>query len=343
MSLKLSSQHQGIGQNTESHELPSHAIRKIVVAAVAVTGMVWAASWKPAGLIDTNRYLIISSDDAGMCDAVNAGTIHALEHGSVTSAGIMVCCPAFNEFAEFAVANPDFDYGVHLTLTCDLPAQPWGPVSQREAVPSLVDADGRLHSSTYAVAQNVDIQQAEIELRAQIQKAIDARIKISHLDHHMWVLFSRPDLLQLYVKLGREFNLPIRFARSGVDSLLRGRSEETQRVYLEELEKLDDSVFPVLDYMESSNYGVAPDLKRKHHLNSLRNLPTGVTEIVLHCSDFVEAGANPPDVAQRVADTRLFSSREFADELVRSRIQLTDWCRLAARSRARIEQPLVSP
>ena len=189
----------------------------------------------------------------------------------------------------------------------------------------------------------MDIQQAEIELRAQIQKAIDARIKISHLDHHMWVLFSRPDLLQLYVKLGREFNLPIRFARSGVDSLLRGRSEETQRVYLEELEKLDDSVFPVLDYMESSNYGVAPDLKRKHHLNSLRNLPTGVTEIVLHCSDFVEAGANPPDVAQRVADTRLFSSREFADELVRSRIQLTDWCRLAARSRARIEQPLVSP
>lgn len=315
----------------------------MLTISTVVIVMVLAALGMPAQDIDSKRYLIISSDDAGMCQAVNAGTIHALQKGSVTSAGIMVCCPAFDEFAEFAVANREFDYGVHLTLTCDLPAQPWGPVSRIEGVPSLVDADGHLHSSTYAVAQNVDFHEAETELRAQIQKALDAGIQVSHLDHHMWVLFSRPDLLQLYVKLGREFKLPIRFARSGVDSLLRGRSEETQRVYLEELKKLDDSGLPVLDYMESGNYGVAPDLKRSHHLNSLRNLPTGVTEIVLHCSDFVEAGVNPPDVAQRVADTRLFSSREFADELVRSRIQLTDWRRLAARRRARIEQPLVSP
>ncbi|NQT14315.1 MAG: ChbG/HpnK family deacetylase [Planctomycetes bacterium] len=273
------------------------------------------------------EYLLVSSDDAGMCRSVNLATIDALERGIVQSTSIMTCCPAFDEFAEYAVEHLHEDYGVHLTLTCDLPKQPWGPVLPASEVPSLVDEDGTFWPTSGEVGRYAVLDEAERELRAQIQKAHDCGIRITHLDHHMFVLFARQDLFELYVRLGIEYGYPIRIVRKFENSRLEANGNEWGTTsHQAMLGDIIRSGFLPLDSMESSNYGTEAEKKRAYHLNTIRNLSPGVTELVVHCAYEISGEVEPPDVERRVADTEFVLSEEAAAELRRSRVKLID-CR----------------
>lgn len=169
------------------------------------------------------------------------------------------------------------------------------------------------------------IKEVEAELRAQIRKTLDAGIPVSHLDHHMFVLFARPDLLDLYVRLAREFDLPVRFERKTPLPLLEPYGTEVVEAYGRQLKQLKKSKFPILDHMEYNNYPEKAMNKRTYHLKTLRNLKAGTTEIVIHCSNKSTSGINPPHVERRVADRRFFSSEEAGEELRKLQTKVIDW------------------
>ena len=54
------------------------------------------------------------------------------------------------------------------------------------------------------------LEEVEIELQAQIEKAIAAGSEVTHLDCHMYPLHVRADYHHIYMKLALDFRLPIR-------------------------------------------------------------------------------------------------------------------------------------
>jgi predicted glycoside hydrolase/deacetylase ChbG (UPF0249 family) len=170
------------------------------------------------GFDPTDRVAIVHADDIGMCHAANEGAFEALANGPATCGSIMVPCPWFREAADHARVHPELDLGVHLTLNCEWDHYRWGPVAGRSAVPSLLDDQGFLPRTTLEVAQRARPEEVAIELRAQVQRALDAGIDVTHLDSHMGTCFF-PPFIDIYADLAREFDLPIFAAQPDLAAL----------------------------------------------------------------------------------------------------------------------------
>jgi predicted glycoside hydrolase/deacetylase ChbG (UPF0249 family) len=272
------------------------------------------------------RFVIIHSDDAGMYPSVNQATIDGMERGIVSSCSILTPCPAFEEFAEYARAHPEKDFGVHLDLNCEKDTDRWGPVLGKRSVPSLVDSHGFLWANPRDTVKHAKIKEVEAELRAQIERCQNAGVRLSHLDHHMFVLFKRLDFLRLYVRLGLEYNLPIRYsiAMPAPDDL-DPKNATLVAAYRQGLATLQSRGMPVFVNIDTDNYQISPQDKRKYYFDLFDRLRPGVSEILIHCAYGPPGRLRAPGVERREADTRVFTSQNTADTLRREGIQVITW------------------
>jgi predicted glycoside hydrolase/deacetylase ChbG (UPF0249 family) len=271
------------------------------------------------------KRLIIHADDAGMSHSVNRATIDAMEHGIVSSASILVPPAWFPEFADYARKHPEKDYGVHLTLTSEWDLYRWGPVAPRDKVRSLVDEQGYLWDNVEQVAREVKAEEAEIELRAQIDRARQFHVPLSHLDTHMGALFSRADLFDVYVKLGLEFDLPVLIIRDITPSLAREYPAIVNRGPAI-IERLDSRRLPVLDHIGQFYDGNSHEERHKHYIDFLHELPKGVSELIIHCGyDNEELRAITNSASRRDGDRRIFSDPATAALVKNLGIEVITW------------------
>jgi predicted glycoside hydrolase/deacetylase ChbG (UPF0249 family) len=155
------------------------------------------------------KLLIIHADDLGVTHSENAASIKALENSPVNSASIMVPCPWFPEIAAYARKNKSMDLGLHLTLTSEWKYYKWSPVTSRDSVVSLVNRDGYFYGQVDSLVMYGSPAHVETELRNQVKKAYRAGIDVTHLDAHMGAAVSTPENIAAYMKIGREFKLPV--------------------------------------------------------------------------------------------------------------------------------------
>lgn len=221
-----------------------------------------------------DRLLIVNGDDLAMSHAANAASFDALERGLMTSASIMVPAPWFPEAAAYARAHPEADFGLHLTHTSEWKGYRWGPVASKDDVPGLVDPQGYLWPDVQSVYRHAAPEEAYLEGKAQIEKALAAGIDVTHLDSHMGALQYDLGFYEAYRRLAREYDLPLRMgsqevlAVAGVPHLRRELAQDgvVSPDYLIHDQRRPGE--PITDYWK----------------RVLQDLPPGVTELYIHAA-----------------------------------------------------------
>lgn len=286
---------------------------------------------------DTTRYLIIHSDDAGMSHSVNVATQSGLESGIVTSASIMVPCPWFKEFANYAKANPQYDYGIHLTLNSEWNDYRWGPVASRDRVPSLVDPTGCLWDNVGQVAANAKADEVKIELKAQIDRALQFGVPLSHLDTHMGAVLCRPDIVDVYVNLAVEYNLPILFF-SRLPPEIEKEYNALASQFQKSIAKLSEKKLPLLDSLLQFYGGNNPEKRKQLYLDEIAKIGPGVTQLIIHCGqDNEELRAITDSAKRRDQDRVLFTDPAMKEFLKAQKIQLMTWKQFHERAKLRTD------
>jgi hopanoid biosynthesis associated protein HpnK len=150
------------------------------------------------------RRLIVSGDDLGLHPGINAGVVRCHLEGIVTSASLCPNGAAFEGAVAALRGAPDLDVGVHLTLVGETPLLP------ADRLPTLAPG-GRLPADFKALflrlmLRRIREREIEDEMAAQVGRARDAGLRVSHLDSHQHV-HLHPALLPVVVRIAHRFGI----------------------------------------------------------------------------------------------------------------------------------------
>lgn len=130
------------------------------------------------------KHLIITSDDFGLSSGVNRAVEQAWQNGILTCASIMPGGRAFDEAVEVARRNPGLQVGLHLTLVHGR------SVLSPDDIPDLVDCQGNFSDNPVSSGMRYYFDkrlrsQLRREIEAQILRARNTGIPLSHIDGHL--------------------------------------------------------------------------------------------------------------------------------------------------------------
>jgi predicted glycoside hydrolase/deacetylase ChbG (UPF0249 family) len=266
---------------------------------------------KKLGFSEKDRLLIIHTDDVGMCQANLQAYQDLWEFGTITSGSVMVPCPWFPAAAELQRQNPSLDFGVHLVLTSEWDFYRWRPISTLDKGSGLLDAQGFFPRADSEVQEAGDPEAALVELGAQVQRALDFGIDVTHLDTHMGAI-AHIKFIPAYLQLIREFRVPPLIPR-GDSELYKslGMDEATANFLAALAAQLEEQGTVLVDYASGLDLAVPED-----NINQARKLlgeaPAGITHFIIHPSvDTPEARSISSDWRGRVANYEAFMNKEL--------------------------------
>jgi hypothetical protein len=263
--------------------------------------------------------LIVHADDLGLAQSVNSASVAAFGNGGITSGSLLVPCPWTNDFARMYREHPGMDVGIHITLNAEWEYYRWGGVLPATEIPSLLDGSGYLHPTVEEVARHADPAEVEREVRAQIERALSLGIEPTHLDTHMGSIGAKPELFGIYLKLGKEYGLPLLLPRFWIMQL-----PESQR------EALAGEVVP-LDGLFMLNADPGPSGWEDAYEGMLDRMTPGLNQLIVHLAydnaEMQAVAVNHPDFgsAWRQRDLDFVSGEAFR-KMIRDRgIHLVTW------------------
>ncbi len=257
------------------------------------------------------RLLILNADDFGMCNSTNEAIMRTLAEGVVRSTSLMVPCPWALQGMHFLGDHPEIPFGIHLTAISDPAGYRWGPLTAPEKILSLVDGGRYFYNfeDFHKRLLQANLGELEVEFRAQIEYVLSAGLKPTHLDWHAIRFGNRSDLVDLMIRLAKEYGLALRVIG---------------RLWIEKMQK---EGLPTIDYDFLDSYSLDPDTKPARYAQLLRQLPAGLSEWAIHPGlDNAELLALEPNGNHaRQADFDFWTSQQAKDIVREEGIILLDY------------------
>jgi len=232
------------------------------------------------GFEASDKVVIFHIDDMGFSHASNVASFECLDFGVASCGSILVPAPWFLEVASMCRKNPKYDVGVHLTLTCEYDLYRWRALSSVDTSTGLIDSEGYLWKTEEEAVANVTTEAAEIEIRSQIQTALDNGVDVTHIDSHMRTILH-PKFIQSYLKLAKEFNLPFFLPKINKEMLTAMGLGEHADFYLEMISNLEAEGLPLVDHMMIDTMGDHLD-KVAYYCKCFSKIKPGLTYLLFH-------------------------------------------------------------
>lgn len=244
------------------------------------------------------KRLIVNADDFGLTRGVNRGIIRAHREGIVTSATLMANGEAFEDAVELARANSSLGVGVHIVLIGGRAIAP------KEKLGGLADKNGNLPASIAQICIKVVTaftrrSHIEAEMRAQVERVLNAGITPTHLDTHKH-LHGNTWFLESLLRVGAEYRIfKIRMPFENLRSAFRRHSGKGLRAMSRRGFVLVSRLsYPAFRLLARKNHFHTPDelfgfvatgqLNRDGILQIIQDLREGTSELVTHpgiCDD----------------------------------------------------------
>jgi len=180
-----------------------------------------------------------------------------------------------------------------------------------------VGPDGYFYPNAQEFAKHAKLDEVDLEIRAQIERAKTMGLEPSHLDAHMHSLYVTPDLFKVMLKVAHEYKLPVRMARN-IDLFRPGLA-------------LMGPGDPVPDAIFSPGEDVPVSAWNDYYVKLINNLQPGVTEVFVHLAhDDVESQAimvGHPEwgAAWRQREFDAMSSPEVRRAIEENHVALIGW------------------
>jgi len=287
------------------------------------------------GFADEDRVIIIHTDDIGMCQATVSAFAELVDFGLISSGAVMVPCPWFPQVAAYCRQHPQVDLGVHLTLTSEHDHCRWGPISTRDPASGLIDEEGYFYRQSEEVQEHGDTAAVQLELQAQIARALASGIDVTHVDTHMGTV-AHPKFIPAYVQLAVQHGIPpmiLRLDEAGWRKM--GMDSETTAFAAQLVPQLEAQGLPLLDHLAALPLDQPAD-RVEQAKRALDSLPPGLTHFIIHpAQDTPELRAITPHWPGRVADYQAFTTRELRDYIRGSGVQVISYRALRQLMRAK--------
>ncbi len=264
------------------------------------------------GFAPDDRVVIFHADDVGMCQASIPAFFDLIEFGLVSCGAVMVPCPWFPLVAERCREQPGVDLGVHLTLTSEWDTLRWGPISTREPDSGLMDDEGYFYRSSEEVGAHGDPGAVQVEMQAQVERALAAGIDVTHVDTHMGAV-AHPKFVSIYVQMALQYRLPPMIPRLDEAGWREvGFDAEMAAFAAQFVQELEGQGLPLLDHLTGLPLEEDPGDRIAMTKREIDALPPGLSHLLFHpAQDSPELRAITPNWRSRVADYEAFSSEEL--------------------------------